>query len=203
MTAPHPRVLQVSAEDIVDRRELFARIDRVGKLPAAERGAVAFQLRDPQLAGCALHRLAVELRERTQAVGARLVINDRVDLACLVAADGLHLGRKSMGVADARRLFGKRWISVSAHGLADLDPAVEQGADAVVLSPIFPTPGKGAPLGVELLRRARARLPASMGLIALGGISHAQVASCRAAGADGVASIRADLVSTAGDTVAT
>jgi thiamine-phosphate pyrophosphorylase len=71
--------------------------------------------------------------------------------------------------------------------------AAGEGADAAVLSPIFSSPGKGAPLGVEALAAARAAVGARVQLVALGGVTAASAAACFAAGADAVAAIRADL----------
>jgi thiamine-phosphate pyrophosphorylase len=186
------RVVQITALVEVPADELFARIDGATRAP----GEFAVELRDPELDGRQLYELGLELRRRTRRVGALLLVNDRLDLAMLLEADGVHLGRRSVAVSEARAFCGEHaWVSVSAHADDDVDRAVLRGASAVVLAPIFASPEKGAPLGVEALERARGKLPEGMALWALGGVTPDNAASCFAAGADAVAAIRADLTS--------
>jgi thiamine-phosphate pyrophosphorylase len=186
----------------VPETDLLARIDRAGRLPPEARGRLSVQLRDPQLPARALHRLGVALRRATSAIGAKLVVNDRVDLALLLEADGVHLGRRSMSVEEARSLLGPgAWVSTSAHAVEDVLAAARAGANAALLSPIFASPGKGAPVGPEALgeaRRALERGGLSLHLFALGGVTAENADLCVAAGADGVAAIRADLTSALG-----
>ncbi|MBI4701626.1 MAG: thiamine phosphate synthase [Deltaproteobacteria bacterium] len=191
-----PLVLQITDTAAAPEPALVARLRAAALLPAEKRRRIAVQLRDPGLETVALLALGERLRALTHELGAAFVVNDRLDLALVLGADGVHLGRRSVGVADARRLLGERvWVSVSCHGLDELDGAMQAGADAVLLSPIFASPGKGPPLGTEALRRARAALRGSRTtLLALGGVSAENMADCLRAGADGVAAIRADLV---------
>ena len=154
------------------------------------------QLRDPGLRGRELLALGRRLRAATHAVGGRLWVNDRLDLAVLLEADGVHLGRASVSVADARRaLSDDGVVTCSAHGIEDAVRAAADGADAVVVSPVFASPGKGPPVGLDALAETRRRLPATVGIYALGGIDPATASGCIAAGATGVAAIRADLTS--------
>lgn len=192
-----PRVVQITAASVLPERALFARIEALAALPERARHAYAVQLRDPELPTRALADLGARLREATRAVGASLVVNDRVDLAIAIGADGVHLGRLSMRVADARSLLGaSAWISVSAHGVDDVLRAASEGADAALLSPIFASPGKGAPIGVQAIaaaREATGRRGLAIDLVALGGVDAANAASCSSHGASAVAAIRADL----------
>ncbi len=177
--------------------EVLARVGRVGGLPPGARARLSVQLRDPELPVRALRRFGEALRHATRAIGARLIVNDRVDLALLLEADGVHLGRRSMPVGDARALLGPgAWISTSAHAIDDVLAAARAGADAALLSPIFASPGKGRPLGPEALGEARDALAGeglSLTLFALGGVTSRSAALCFAAGADGVAAIRGDV----------
>lgn len=157
-------------------------------------------LREPALSGRDLLALARALRARTRALGVGLWVNDRLDVAALVAADGAHLAGRSVGVDDARRLLGAgATISVACHAPDEVLAARTAGADAATLSPIFASPQKGAPLGLDALRSARLALGPAPGfsLVALGGIDESVVLPCLAAGADGVAAIRADLLACA------
>jgi len=191
-----PLFTLITATDVVPEPELLARLAALAALPPEARARVAVQLRDPELSSGPLLALGRRLREATAAIGAALVLNDRIDLAILLGADGVHLGRRSVAIADARALLGDRvFISVACHDLDDVARAAATGADAAVLSPIFATPGKGPPLGPGAIIKARTCLgvagrPAA--LIALGGIDACSAPACLAAGADGVAAIRAD-----------
>jgi thiamine-phosphate pyrophosphorylase len=173
---------------------LLARLASIASLPQAGRLAYAVQLRDPELSGRELYALGTRLRQATRAVGAALVVNDRLDLAVALRADAVHLGRRSISVADARALLPLgTWISTSCHDVADVGRAAREGADAALLAPIFPSPGKAAPLGLDALREARAAAP-NLQLIALGGVDTVNAGACFEAGADAVAAIRADLI---------
>ncbi|APR77263.1 Thiamin-phosphate pyrophosphorylase [Minicystis rosea] len=192
-----PRVLQITAADVLPERALFDRLEAIASLPDGARRGFAVQLRDPELDTRALFDLGARLRVATRAVGAALVVNDRLDLALALGADGVHLGRRSVSVADARALLGSSmWISVACHAVTEVVHAAEAGADAAVLSPIFASPGKGTPLGVSALVEARASLTArglDVQVVALGGITAEETAACFAVGASAVAAIRADL----------
>ncbi len=138
--------------------------------------------------------LGRELRGRTRAVGAQLWVNDRLDVARLVEAEGIHLGRGSVTVEDARTLLGPGvTVSMSAHSLDDVALARDRGADVVMLSPIFASPGKGSPLGIDALRDAVRVAGSSLRVIALGGIDLDRGLASVEAGAGGFAAIRADL----------
>lgn len=195
MRAP-PRVLQITDADLLPEEALLARLHAYAGLRGEARGALAVQLRDPALTGRSLARLGALLRAVTRAMGAGLVINDRLDLALALGADGAHLGRRSVTVADARALLpAGAWLSVACHAVDEVVRAAGEGADAAVLSPIFASPGKGAPLGVGALAAARAALAArglAVQLVALGGVDAGNASACFAAGASAVAAIRAD-----------
>jgi thiamine-phosphate pyrophosphorylase len=182
----------------VSENDLVARLRRAARLGADARARLSVQLRDPELPVHELLRLGRSLREITRDLGAGLIVNDRVDLALLLEADGVHLGRKSMSIEEARGLLGPgAWVSVSAHSAAEAVESASRGASAALLSPIFASPGKGAPIGIEALREARAGLAEkglNLRLYALGGVTLENAAACFEAGADGVAAIRADLV---------
>jgi thiamine-phosphate pyrophosphorylase len=163
-------------------------------LPA---GSFAVQLRDKARDRASVASLAARLRERTLALGVALIINGDAALAHEVGADGVHLGRDAGTVEAARRIAGEAaWISVAAHDDADVERARDALADAVLVSPIFATPGKGPPRGTAALGRAKALAAggsgqARLGVYALGGVDGGRAELCRAAGADGVAVVRA------------
>jgi thiamine-phosphate pyrophosphorylase len=167
-------------------------VEIAAKLCAAARpGSVAVQLRDPKL--CAKERLALgrELRTVTRRAGQCLVVNDRLDLAVLVEADGLHLGERSVPVAvlqtHSQAHACARWISRAWH--APQQPP-EAGAQAYLLSPVVEARKGVPPLGLESLREAVLSVP-DAAVYALGGITPASAAACVNAGATGVAAIGA------------
>jgi thiamine-phosphate pyrophosphorylase len=184
---------------VTDRRATAGRplVDVVraalAAVPAAARGAVAVQLREKDLEARALLELARPLREITRAAGAALFVNDRVDLALAADADGVHLGGASLAPAEVARVAPGLAVAVSTHSRRDVETAARAGARFAVFGPIWDTPSKrpfGPPVGLEALRDAAS---AGLPLLALGGVTHVNANSCTAAGAAGVACIRAVL----------
>lgn len=171
-------------------RDLLEVLDR-----ALGAGARAVQLREKDLATQELTRLGERLLARTRVAGAALLINDRLDVALALDAEGVHLTRRSLPPAEARRLLGPgKLLGVSCHSVPEAAEAAAGGADFVVLGPIHATPSKapyGPPLGPGILREARAACACPV--IAIGGITAARVPQLLAAGADGVAVISAVL----------
>lgn len=137
---------------------------------------------------CAFGR---RLIERVRPRGGIVLVHDRCDLAAAIGADGVQLGARSLSAAQARALLGADAVIVrSAHDEAELARARDERCDWVTLGPPFASPGKGAPLGEDVFAALRATVP-TLHVIALGGVEPGNVARLRAAGADGVAVIRA------------
>jgi thiamine-phosphate pyrophosphorylase len=160
-------------------------------VPADARGAVAVQLREKDLEGRALVELARALRDVTAAAGAALFVNDRADVALAVGADGVHLGGRSLAPADVARFAPHLAVAASTHSRREVETAARAGARFAVFGPIWQTPSKrpyGAPVGPEALREAAT---VGLPLLALGGVTHVNASVCAAAGAVGVACIRA------------
>ncbi len=153
------------------------------------------QLREKDLSGAALLELACHLRAVTRRYGARLLINDRVDIALACEADGVHLPADSFAPADARRLLGeKRLIGVSTHGLEQAQAAAAGGADFIVFGPVFETPSKrafGKPVGLAAV--AQAAQAVTQPVLAIGGIRTERIAGVLQHGARGVAVVAAIL----------
>jgi thiamine-phosphate pyrophosphorylase len=125
--------------------------------------------------------------------GPRFVVNDRVDVALAVAADGVHLGQEDLSYHEARKLLGPdKIIGITVHDVAEALAAEAAGADYLGVSPIFATATKadaGAPTGVKLLAEIRRRV--SLPLVAIGGITLANAPLVIAAGAEAVCAISA------------
>ena len=158
---------------------------------ALDGGVRAVQLREKDLEGRELYALAERLRALTRRYQARLLVNDRLDVALAVEADGVHLGQNSFAVEDARRLLGaEKLIGVSTHSQHEI--AAAQEADFLVFGPVYYTPSKaayGEPQGLDRLRAAVAHSAAPV--FAIGGIKTERVAEVLETGAHGIAMISA------------
>ncbi len=153
--------------------------------------AVAIQLREKDLPGGTLIELGRQLRAVTNAAGVRLFVNDRIDVALAVGADGVHLGDGALGVDDAHALAPALQIALSTHSPAGVArAAADPRVSFVVFGPVFETPSKrgfGPPQGLQALRAACA---SSISVLALGGVGANEIPACLGAGAAGVGCIR-------------
>jgi len=151
-------------------------------------GVQGVQLRAKALGTRPLLDLALAVRRLTVGHGARLLVNERADLAIAAGADGVHLPAEV-----ARRLVGRdRLVGVSTHSVAEAQAASAAGADYLVFGPVYETPSKrsyGAPLGLGMLAEVCRRV--ALPVVAIGGITAARAPEVRAQGAAGVAVIRA------------
>ena len=172
-----------------------ARLSRAGNLSDVA-GAVAakvrvVQYREKQGLTGELVAEARQLRELCRHI--IFLVNDRVDLALEVGADGVHLGQEDLSYHEARQLLGPgKIIGVTVHNVAEALAAQAGGADYLGVSPIFSTATKadaGAPSGVALLSEIRRRV--TLPLVAIGGITLANAPAVIAAGADAVCAIAA------------
>ncbi len=153
-------------------------------------GVRAVQLREKDLAAAELYELAWELRALTSRFDARLLINERIDVALAVEADGVHLGKQSLPVTAARRIAPDLLIGYSSHSVGEAAAALAKGADFVTFGPVFPTPSKaayGEPVGLTKLARACEGVNGPV--FALGGIKQSNLAQVTASGCFRVALI--------------
>ena len=160
---------------------------------ALSAGTPAVQLRERDLCGKDLLGVAQDVRRLVAAHGSQLMINDRVDVALSLEGVGVHLRSNSLPVAVARRLIeSNRLLGVSVHSVSEAVEAERDGADYIVLGPIYETPSKqmyGPPLGLAALEQTvkAVRVP----VVAIGGVTARRARDLRAAGAFGVAVITA------------
>ncbi|MBZ5515268.1 MAG: thiamine phosphate synthase [Acidobacteriia bacterium] len=177
---------------ITDRRALEPRLLLPFIEEAVQAGIDIVQIREKDLPTRELLRLAEGAVAAAKGNAARIIVNDRLDIALAVGADGVHLGTQSLPAHAVRGNVPEGFlIGVSCHSREDVLAAEAARADYVVLGPIFETPSKiayGPPLGVAKLGEvtAAARIP----VLALGGITVERVRACLEAGAAGVAGIR-------------
>jgi thiamine-phosphate pyrophosphorylase len=150
-------------------------------------GVDFIQVREKDLCGRTLFDLASRVVELASGSSTRVLVNDRTDIACAARAHGVHLRSGSIPPERLRPIVDSDFlIAVSCHTLSDVDQA--QSADFVVFGPVFASPGKNTPVGIEGLQAAasRSRVP----VFALGGVNHDDALTCIAAGAAGFAGIR-------------
>ncbi len=184
MRPPLPRLHAITDDAIARRPDL----DELARSLLAGGGEhLAFHARGHALSG----REAFDLAYRLSACPpARLFVNDRLDVALATRAAGVQLGRGSLRPEDARRCDPEWWIGVSVHDLDEAESARDAGADYLLVGPVFATASHPdrAPIG---LMRLEEIIALGVKVIALGGITVERAREVRAAGAWGVAAIRA------------
>jgi thiamine-phosphate pyrophosphorylase len=162
---------------------------------ALEGGADVLQLRDKELGGLEMFRLAVDLRDMADKAGGGCVflVNDRVDVAVAAGADGVHLGQEDLPAPSARSLIGADMVmGISATTREQAEQAMAQGADYLGVGPVFATPTKPdvvAPIGIAGLREIRKAV--DLPIVAIGGIDENNAEEVFEEGADGIAVISA------------
>ena len=206
---PPPPTREITLCYVTDRKGLGVSPEKqcealVGRMEIAARAGVDWlQLRERDLPGRALAELLREALGRVPA-GCRILLNDRLDIAWALGAGGVHLGRESLSVEDARRLARGRGatqdflVGASTHSLAAALSAEKAGADYLVFGPVYATPSKaqyGPPQGIE--RLAEVCHAVALPVLAIGGITVENARACLEAGASGIAAIR--LFEEAGD----
>jgi len=158
-------------------------------------GLPAVQVREKDLPPAEVARLCRALRPLTAARGALLIVNDRVDIALAVGADGVQRTSSSLSVDDMRRAADKRVrIGASVHSIDEAVGAEAAGAEWLFFGPVYDTPSKrryGPPQGLSALERVASAV--AVPVIAIGGVTPERVEEVRAAGAHGVAVISAIL----------
>ena len=170
-----------------------ATVRPVDTLRAALRaGCGIAQLRAKRLDDRAFVELAIACKQGCAEASVPFVINDRADIACVVGADGLHLGQNDLSIEDARRVVGRMQIGVSTHDLEQALAADRGGADLIAFGPVFETSSKDNPdpvVGLELLSEAVRTV--SRPVVAIGGISTENAGETLRSGARYVAVISA------------
>ena len=156
-------------------------------------GVRGVQLREKGLSSAEYFELALGMRSLTARYGARLLINDRVDIALAVGADGVHLPESGLPLEVARELLGtSKLIGVSCHSREKALDAERRGADFITFGPVWFTPSKadyGEPVGGALLAEVARTL--SIPVFALGGVTRERVPELLASGIHRVALISA------------
>ena len=157
-------------------------------------GADFIQLREKAAPSSEFYRSAVDVVRYARELNARVIVNDRADIALLTGAAGVHLGQEDMPPAAARALLGdEAVIGLSTHSVEQARAAIEQPVDYIAIGPIFSTTTKdrSSPVvGLDGLRKVRSAV-GSFPLVAIGGIDAGSVVDVLRAGADSAAMVAA------------
>lgn len=157
---------------------------------AAESGISMIQIREKSLSARLLFDLTEAAFEITRETDTKLLVNGRADIALAAGADGVHLPADGLPADVVRRSFPSDFlIGVSTHSVKEALTAKTNGADFVTFGPVFESPGKSRPQGVEELTRV-CELLDTFPVIALGGIDESNYRNVLEAGASGFAAIR-------------
>lgn len=159
------------------------------------RSAVSFnipliQIREKKITGRRLFELARSAKDITVNSETKVLVNDRVDIAIAAGADGVHLPSRSIPVNVVRKHVPDNFlIGLSTHSSDELAYVQNSGADFAVFGPVFDSPGKGKPAGLEQLHQACSAVP-GFPVLGLGGINATNFRDVLSAGAAGFAAIR-------------
>ncbi|MCY0879571.1 MAG: thiamine phosphate synthase [Firmicutes bacterium] len=171
-------------------------LDEVGAFceALAAGGATIVQLRGKRASGRELVTFGLILRRETRRTGLGLIVNDRVDIALAIEADGVHVGQEDIPVPLVRRLAPQLVIGLSVGSREELAVARAHRPDYIGMGPVYPTASKadaGPALGVEAFKALRAEAADVAPVVAIGGIGPENVDAVWQAGADGIAVISA------------
>jgi len=153
-------------------------------------GAKIIQLRAKSMSSQNFIQLAKKSRDLTLSFECKLIVNDRIDVALGSAADGVHLGQEDLPLEIGRKLLGEKIVGVSTHSLEQAKEAEANGADYIGFGPIFSTATKNTGYtarGLEMLARIRAAV--ALPIVAIGGITEANIQQVWGAGAESAAII--------------
>ncbi len=162
-----------------------------------EGGAELIQLREKYLAAKNFYEDALNALKIARAENVKIIINDRVDIALALKADGVHLGQDDLSPTEARKILGEiAIIGFSTHNLEQLSEAVKMPIDYAAIGPVFATKTKENPdetIGIEIIKQAR-KIIGNFPLVAIGGINSTNFLEVLESGASSTAII-SDLLS--------
>ena len=179
---------------LVTDRELLGERDLVDCIERAIQGGVTLvQLREKSVSTLKFLELAIRVKEITSRYHIPLIINDRLDIALAVDAEGLHVGQDDLPMLKARELFPNKLIGVSASTLAEALLAQQQGADYLGVGAIYSTTTKTDAPEVSLDQLALIKRSVTIPVVAIGGINRTNLQQVMATGIDGVSVVSAIL----------
>ena len=184
------RVMVPALYAILDPEQISSRSPESVLRELLQGGVKMIQLRAKAMSSRDFFQLAQRARELTAPYDCKLIVNDRIDIALGSAADGVHLGQEDLPLQVGRKLLGDRLIGISTHSLEQANEAEANGADYIGFGPLFGTATKNTGYtarGLEMLARIRAAV--ALPIVAIGGITEANIRDVWQAGADSAAII--------------
>ena len=179
----------VTDRELLDGRDLYQSIEQ-----AIRGGVTLIQLREKSVSTKEFLEIALKVKETTSRYGIPLIINDRVDIALAVDADGLHVGQDDMPMAKARELLGPdKIIGVSVSTVAEAILAEQQSADYLGVGAIFPTSTKTDAKKASLEELQLIKNSVTIPVVAIGGINKTNAQQVMATGIDGLSVVSAIL----------
>ncbi|HHW28606.1 MAG TPA: thiamine phosphate synthase [Syntrophomonadaceae bacterium] len=178
---------------VTDRRILQGRdlLDAVAE--AIEGGVTLIQLREKEVSSREFYQIALKVKDLAHSRGVPLLINDRLDIALAVNADGLHIGQEDLPLKVARKLLGPdKIIGLSVSNLEDAVQGEKEGADYLGAGAVYPTTSKDvseSPIGPDGLKKIKDAV--SIPVVGIGGINLFNIEEVKRTGVDGVAVISA------------
>jgi thiamine-phosphate pyrophosphorylase len=182
---------------LVTDRDLLGSKDLAATVEEAIRGGVTLvQIREKNLSTLEFYQLALVIKAVTKKYSIPFIVNDRVDIALAVDADGVHIGQEDMPLSVARRLLGSsKIIGVSVAKLEQALTAQNEGADYLGIGAVFPTMTKDDADRVSLEELRQIKLGVTLPIVAIGGISKNNIRDIMATGVDGAAVVSAIVAS--------
>ena len=178
---------------VTDRNYLGGRDLGVLVEQAVLGGVTVVQLREKDASSREFYRLALQLKEITARLQVPFIINDRLDIALAVDADGLHVGQEDLPLSRTRELLPGKIIGVSATTLPEALAAQSGGADYLGVGALFPTPTKTDASAVSLKQLEEIKKAVNIPVVAIGGINKKNLPIALETGVDGVAVVSAIL----------
>jgi len=162
---------------------------------AIKGGVTLLQLREKDVCSCDFYNIAVELKKLANSYQVPLIINDRLDIALAVDADGLHIGQEDMPLAVARKILGPgKILGYSVSNQAEAVYGEKYGADYLGAGPVYYTGSKVVaiePIGTEGIKRIKESV--SIPVVGIGGIGMSNIVEMKESGIDGISVISAIL----------
>jgi thiamine-phosphate pyrophosphorylase len=183
----------VTDRAILKGRDIFKAVE-----DAIKGGVTLLQLREKDISTKDFYNLALKIKIISKYYNIPLIINDRLDIALAIDADGLHIGQDDMPIKIARKLLGKnKLLGYSVANAAEAIYGEKNGADYLGAGPVYPTGSKvdaGTPIGPEGLKIIRDSV--SIPIVGIGGISLSNISEVKSSGIDGISLISAILGNT-------
>ena len=179
----------VTDRNILGKRDLLESVEQ-----AIKGGVTLVQLREKNISSMDFYHLALKLKELTHAYHVPFIINDRLDIALAVDADGLHIGQDDLPLPVVRSLFPGKILGYSVSTVEEAQYGEQHGADYLGAGTVFWTGSKpdiGEPIGIEGLQQIKQAV--SIPVVGIGGIGPANFPAVKNTGIDGVSLISAIL----------